>query len=131
MALEFGKLFIPFHLYLHMREDGLGYLALDEPGEGDLVGEEVRLDEVPPLGAHDVGGLQVGRREVQEDGGENVGHVQQEQVVELHRRKDIPPAPPVLRFDLHLLSNKTKFHDFRLKFPHFHKNLLLFAKCGI
>ena len=54
----------------------------------------MRLDEVPPLGAHDVGGLQVGRREVQEDGGEDVGHVQQEQVVELHRRKDIPPAPP-------------------------------------
>ena len=94
-ALEFGKLFIPFHLYLHMREDGLGYLALDEPGEGDLVGEEVRLDEVPPLGAHDVGGLQVGRREVQEDGGEDVGHVQQEQVVELHRRRDIPPAQKV------------------------------------
>ena len=77
-----------------MRKDSFRYLALDEPGEGDLVGEEVRLDEVPPLGAHDVGGLQVGRREVQEDGGEDVGHVQPEQVVELHRREDIPPPPP-------------------------------------
>ena len=73
-----------------MRKDSFRYLALDEPCEGDLVGEEVRLDEVPPLRAHDVGGLQVGRREVQEDGGEDVGHVQPEQVVELHRREDIP-----------------------------------------